>query len=330
MKGVNPMCTAISWLGKHHFFGRNLDLEYAYKERITISPRKFPFHFRKQTPLNHHYAMIGTATIVDDFPLYYEATNEMGLSIAGLNFPGNAVYQPEVDGRDNIAPFELIPWILGQCNNVDAARQLLERINVAHIPFSDRFPLSPLHWIIADRERSIVLEAMEDGVHVYDDPVGVLTNNPPLPYHLQNLSNYMALSPRQPEDRFSNGLKLKHYSNGMGGIGLPGDLSSASRFVRAAFLVRNSVGGKTVERDVSHFFHLLQSVMMSRGIVIMPDGRYEITLYSSCCDTDAGIYYYVTYDGAHICAVDMHREDLDSAALIHYSMHTDPIFHKQN
>lgn len=324
------MCTAISWLGAHHFFGRNLDLEYAYKECIAITPRAFPFCFRKVEPLLDHYAMIGTATIADDFPLYYEATNEAGLSMAGLNFPGNATYFPEKKNRDNVAPFELIPWILGQCDSVKAAKELVRNMNVVDITFNERFPLSPLHWIIADRESSIVLETMYNGLHVYDDPVGVLTNNPPFPYHLINLANYMALSPRQPEDRFSNGLGFIHYSNGMGGIGLPGDLSSASRFVRASFHVRNSIGRQNVEGDIAHFFHLLQAVQMSRGSVIMPDGRYEITLYSSCCDTDAGIYYYQTYEGGQICAVDMQKADLNSGRLIQYPMLRKPKIHKQN
>lgn len=191
------MCTAISWLGKHHFFGRNLDLEYAYQECVAITPRNFPFSFRSQKPLDSHYAMIGTATVVGDYPLYYEATNEAGLSIAGLNFPGNAAYLPVTEGKDNITPFELIPWILGQCADVAAARELIAKINIVNIPFSDAFPLSPLHWIIADRQKSIVVEAMEDGVHVHEDPVGVLTNNPPFPYHMHNLSNYMGLSAHQ-------------------------------------------------------------------------------------------------------------------------------------
>lgn len=323
------MCTAISWLGKHHFFGRNLDLEYAYQECIAITPRNFPFSFRCQKLMGNHYAMIGTATVVGDYPLYYEATNEAGLSIAGLNFPGNASYLPVTEGKDNITPFELIPWILGQCADVAAARELIAKINIVNIPFSDAFPLSPLHWIIADRQKNIVVEAMEDGVHVHEDPVGVLTNNPPFPYHMHNLSNYMGLSAHQIENRFSPETQLKIYSNGMGAIGLPGDYSSASRFVKAAFVKLNSVGGETVSGDMMQFFHMLRAVEMPRGGVIMHDGRYEITLYSSCCDTDAGIYYYTTYENSAVCAVDMHKEDLHGSTLVTYPMlHSCTITHQ--
>ena len=88
------MCTAITYKTKHHYFGRNLDLEVSYGEKVTITPRNFPFHFRKVKDLKYHYAMIGVATVVDNVPLYYDATNEKGLSMAGLNFPGNADYKP--------------------------------------------------------------------------------------------------------------------------------------------------------------------------------------------------------------------------------------------
>lgn len=324
------MCTSISWLGKHHFFGRNLDLEYSYKECIAVTPRNFPFNFRKKDTVTAHFAMIGTATVVGGYPLYYEATNEMGLSMAGLNFPKNATYLPERDDKDNITPFELIPWILGQCADVAQARSLFEKLNVVNIPFSEQFPLSPLHWIVADRHSCIVVEPMTDGIHIWDDPIGVLTNNPPFDYHLHNLSNYMGLSASQAENRFCPTANLKPYSNGMGATGLPGDFSSASRFVKAAFVKLNSVGGETVHGDVMQFFHILRSVEMPRGSVVMPDGRFEITLYSSCCDTDTGIYYYTTYENGQICAVDMHKENLESQEVITFPMLSAPAIIQQN
>lgn len=324
------MCTAISWNGKHHYFGRNLDLEYSYKETICITPRNFPFAFRKCETQKTHYAMIGTATVEEDYPLYYEATNEMGLSMAGLNFPENAAYVSPAAKKDNISPFELIPWILGQCADVGNAVKLLQRIRIVDIPFSQRFPLSPLHWLISDKTRSVVLEAMEDGVHIHENPVGVLTNNPPFDFHLHNLANYMHVSPHQATNRFTAHTTIRPYSNGMGAIGLPGDFSSASRFVKAVFVKETSVGGESLDSDVMQFFHLLRSVSMPRGAVIMPGGKYEITLYSSCCDTDMGIYYYITYENSTVCAVDMHREDLEGNKLLTFPMRTAPKIEFQN
>lgn len=313
------MCTAISHSQNgRHFFGRNLDLEFSYHEEVVVTPRDCPFHFRNGSVLNPHHAMIGMATVVNSYPLYYEATNDQGLSMAGLNFPGNAVYYSKASGKHNITPFELIPWILGQCASTSDARVLLQKTNIWKLPFSRDFPLSPLHWMLCDRENCLVLESMTDGLHIFDDPVGVLTNNPPFPYHMYHLSDYQILSPAQAQNRLGIAA-VTAYSNGMGAMGLPGDFSSASRFVRAAFVKENSV---PAEDPVSQFFHILASVAMPRGSVVMDDGRSEITRYSCCCDTGCGIYYYTTYDNSRITAVDMYSRGLQGEQLIRYPLRT--------
>ena len=179
------MCTAISYSAGNHYFGRNLDLDHCYQEAVTVTPRRFPFRFREAKTIKEHPAMIGIATVVDDYPLYYDATNEHGLSMAGLSFAGNAVYYPTVDGKHNISPFELIPWVLCQCKNVAQAKDLLSNTNVAAIPFSDAFSLTELHWIIADKQDCLVVESTAKGVCLYDDPFHVLTNTPPFEYHKQ-------------------------------------------------------------------------------------------------------------------------------------------------
>lgn len=313
------MCTAITYKTQNHYFGRTLDLEYTYEEQVTVTPRNFEFHFRTKQSLKNHYAIIGMATVAENYPLYYEATNEYGLSMAGLNFPGNAHYFPVTEGKDNIAPFEFIPWILAQCKNLAEAKKLLAKINLCNIDFSDMLPLSPLHWIIAGKEGAITVESMADGLHVYENPVGVLTNNPSFDYHMTHLCDYRNVTARTPENRFGD-VSLETYSRGMGGIGLPGDLSSASRFVRAAFVKLNSVAGESENESISQFFHILGAVAQQRGCVILPDGSYEITAYTSCMNTDKGIYYYTTYENHGISAVDMHRCDLEGAALYSYPL----------
>lgn len=324
------MCTAVSYKTKDHYFGRTLDLEYSYHETVTVTPRNFPFAFRKMGEMKTHYAMIGMAYVAEDYPLYYEAVNECGLGMAGLNFPGNACYYEEAEGKDNVSPFEFIPWILSQCSSVAEAKEKLSRINLVRINFSESLPLSTLHWIIADRECSVVVEAMKDGMKIYDDPVGVMTNNPPFDYQMFNLNNYMALSKDQPAVTFADGLELDRYSRGMGALGLPGDLSSMSRFVRAAFVKMNALSGDSENESVSQFFHILGSVEQQRGCVRMPDGRYELTIYTCCCNTDKGIYYYTTYENHQITAVDMHREDLNGEKLVSYPLITGEQIRMQN
>lgn len=317
------MCTAITYRTKDHYFGRNLDLHYHYREAVTVTPRNYPLRFRCGAKLDHHYALIGMATVEDGYPLYYEATNEKGLSLAGLNFPENAVYYPEAAGKNNIAPFELIPWLLGQCATVDEALERAKKLNLWDTPFSEKFPLSPLHFLLADRDRAVVLEPLRDGLKISEDPVGVLANNPPFDFHMHYLTHFMNLTPRQPENRFSSRLTLEPYSLGMGAMGLPGDLSSASRFVRAAFTKMNAVSGDSEAESVSEVFHILGSVAQQRGLTHIGDGEYEYTLYTSCCNTDKGIYYYTTYENSQITAVDLRRCDLEGQTVCTFPLVTD-------
>lgn len=316
------MCTAATYKTKDFYFGRTLDYEFSYGDEIVVTPRNYPFLFRAAGEMKSHYAFIGTAHVAEGYPLYYEGANEKGLCIAGLNFVGNAVYRPRTEGRDNVAQFELIPWILGRCASVAEARALLGKINITDEPFNETLPLAQLHWLIADREEAVCLESVKEGIRVYDNPAGVLTNNPPFPQQMFSLNNYMHLSPRDPVNSFSDKLELKTYSRGMGALGLPGDLSSQSRFTRVAFVKLNSVSGDSEGESVSQFFHILNSVDQQRGCDILENGAYEITLYTCCMNADRGIYYCTTYDNHQISAVDMFREPLDGMVLSRYSFIT--------
>ena len=214
---------------------------------------------------------------------------------------------------------------MGTCRDLSQARAALETVNLVRTPYSAALPTAQLHWLIADKTGCIVLEAMQDGLHIYDNPAGVLTNNPPFPMQLFALNNFSQLSPKPPVNRFCEALSLQEYSRGMGAIGLPGDLSSQSRFVRAAFTKLNSKSADTEEASVSQFFHILTSVEQQRGCCELANGKYEITLYSSCCNADKGIYYYTTYENRQITAVQLRAENLDARELVRF-----PLAEKQN
>lgn len=324
------MCTAATYKTKDFYFGRTLDYEYSYGEEVTITPRNYEFKFREKDNIKSHYAIIGMAYNTDNYPLYYDAINEAGLGIAGLNFVGNAYYRDHIDNKDNITQFELIPWILSQCATVKEARILLEKINILNIPFSSELPLAQLHWIISDSNESITLESVREGIKIYDNPVGVLTNNPPFDIQLFNLNNYIGMSPKTPENTFSKNLELNTYSRGMGGLGLPGDLSSSSRFVRVAYTKMNSKSNQDEKSSVSQFFHILNSVDQQRGCCELDGGQYEITIYTSCCNTTKGIYYYTTYDNHQINAINMHNENLDGTEIIRYPLIKEEQINNQN
>lgn len=311
------MCTAVYFKAGDTYFGRNLDLEFSYTEEVTVTPRRFALNFRAMPPVPSHYAMIGTAFIPEGMPLYYDATNEKGLSMAALNFPEYAHYTSPTGERE-LAPFEVIPWVLSRCATVKEATVLLNGLRIAAIDYSDAFPVTPLHWLLADANSAVAVEPLAEGLRVSDDPVGVLTNSPPLDYHLTRLADYTALTADTPPTRLGN-VPLSLYSRGMGAVGLPGDWSSVSRFVRAAFVATHAVCGDDEAQGVSQMFHILQSVAHPRGVVRMPDGRCEITVYSSCCNTRTGTYYYQTYDGS-VHAVALSRAEITGERLSRYPL----------
>lgn len=313
------MCTSIALNTPAFCFGRNLDLECGFGEQVVITPRQYPFSFRRAGEMHSHYAFIGMAAVMDGYPLYGDAVNEHGLAIAALNFPGNAWYDPKAQaGKENITPFELIPFLLGKCRKLVEAKALLEKIHLIDIPFSDRIPLTPLHWHIADKEGSLTLECTREGMKTYDNPVGVLANNPSFDFHMLNLCQYLSLTPQPVENQIALQVPLSSFSRGMGAMGLPGDFSSPSRFVRAVFLKSHSVCDPSMEGEISQFFHLLDSVAMPRGGVALEDGRYSITQYS-CCMRE-GIYFYKTYDNSRITGVKMQDKNLDGSTLISFPL----------
>ena len=292
------MCTAITFQNKDFYFGRNLDLGCSLGEQIVITPRNYPLPFRREKTLFVHYAMLGVAYVPDQYPLYYDATNERGLSMAGLNFPEYADYKEFVPSKNNVTPFEFIPWILGQCASVKEALIFLEKLNLYKEAYSSSLPLSPLHWIISDRDTSIVVESVKDNLKLYDNPAGVLTNAPAFDTQLQSL--------QLDKDKLS------------------GSWNSEARFSRAFFVKTHSAKRESELEAVHHFFHILGSVEQPLGCTRMP------TQYSSCCNTDRGIYYYNTYDNSQISAVNMYHTDLNAASLTLYPLQKEPRIFLQN
>lgn len=250
------MCTAVKYVSGDLYFGRTLDNSCSYGEEIVITPRRYVFNLRDGRVMCAHNAVVGVAVVADGCPLYCDAVNEKGLCMAGLNFVGNAKFRDPVEGKNNIATFEFIPYILGNFGSVKQARRALSDINITNLSFNESLPPAELHWIIADRAEAIVVENDASGVHVYDDPAGVLTNNPP-----------------ECED---------------------------------------------CDKSVGQYFHILDSVSQTYGSCILGDGKYEVTVYTSCYNATRGIYYYNTYDNRRIIGVDMHEENLDGTTLVRY------------
>ena len=306
------MCTAIL---HGDFAGRNLDTDQSYGEGVIVTPRGYKLNFKRVRNHESRYAMIGIGIERDGYPLYFDAANERGLYIAGLSYLGNAKYLRTSDAKINLAPYELIPYLLSKCSSVREVEYELKEICLVDIPFTPDMPCAELHFFIADKGSSIVAEPDKNGLNVYKNPTGVLTNNPPFPMQLFNLNNFMGLSSASPDNRFSASLSLQEYSFGMGAMGLPGDLSSSSRFVRATFHRVNSIS----KSRLADILHLLGTVAMPEGSVKSGCG-FERTEYTSAVDLSRLIYSYRVYESPSTYAVKLSSEDLDGKSLIFHEL----------
>jgi len=304
------MCTALTLpTARGALFGRTLDLDAHFGERVALTPRRFDFHFR-MTDAPHgaeHHPLLGMAAVVDGYPLYADAMNDEGLCMAGLRFAGYARYasHPNEGGAGSIhlAPWELIPFALAYHKTVEEAEAALERVRLVDLPFSADMPNTPLHWMIADKTGvSLTVEATEDGLLTYRNPVGVLTNDPPFLCQLAHWRSYAHMTTKHPADGEGKGTASAS-PLGAGAVGLPGDYSSPSRFVRAAYLRREAgCAVDEAESPVAQFFSVLGAVAPPLGAVLTPEGKPHRTLYTSCAHTAEGRYYYKTESSCEVKA----------------------------
>ncbi len=285
------MCTAITYSSDSFYFGRTLDVSSTFGENIIICPRNFKISFRHAGVKEGHFAIIGIGTVRDNFPLYYDATNEKGLCAAALNFVESARYNEAKEGVLNLAHFEVILYLLSVCQSVSEVMRVLPTLNITNERFSDALPLAKLHWLLADRDSSIVLESTENGLKWHENIYGVLTNEPPFPAQCEILKSKEA-------DGFS--------------------LESSARFIHANKAKQSAKDGDGIS-SVSRFFHIMERVSQ------IGSGEEERTAYTSCADAQNGIYYYTTYGCRSICAANMHREGLCERTLSVY-----PLRQKEN
>lgn len=279
------MCTAIN---DNKLFGRTLDVERSLGEQVVIAPRRFAFNFLYQGSASKHHAIIGAAHVVDNTPLYYDAMNEKGLCAAALRLPELTTYHEARSDKDNLASFELISWILCNFYNAESARKAMENVNITPESFSKDLPSTPLHWLVGDRKTSFVIESVEDGLKIYDNPYGVLTNAPEFPTQCYIF-----------EER---------------GRPMLGDLSSSSRFVRAINAKDHTDTCDGEIETISRFFHIMSTVNQPAGL-FQADERKLRTEYTACMDTETLTYYFTTYDCRNIRGVKMRSANLDGSTL---------------
>lgn len=270
------MCTSLKY---QNYMGRNFDYEISYKEK----PRKYD---------KEKYNMFGiVADIIKDYPLYYDAMNECGLCIAGLNFEGNAYYQESKRaGKKNITPWELPVKILGNCRNINEAKQYLKDVSIYNKAFNEKLPNSPLHWFICDKDKCITVEPMEDGLKVYDNEFEVLTNNPP--FDKQKIGcNILGSLKKKIYTRM---LPKQFKTRGVETVGLNGDLTSMGRFKRVYYF-KEQMKKARKQAKASDMFHLLDSVKQPYGATPVKD-KFEYTIYEVVYDMKNGTMHIRHYE----------------------------------
>lgn len=312
------MCTGVRFSdgNGNMFFGRNLDWSEDYGQKIVVTPRGYTHHSAFLGDLQPKYAIIGMGIIQEDVPLYFDCANEAGLAIAGLNFPGYAKYEDApLDGMTNIAVYEFPLWVAMNFSTVDEVVSALANVAIVAKPINEKYPVTMLHWIIGDGQRSIVAEYTAAGLQVFNNDVDVLTNQPGYAWHKENLRNYMNISSPQPEKVEWGSAKLTAFGSGSLMRGLPGDYYSPSRFVRVAYLNTHYPVKSSEEENVARLFHTLAGVSMIEGAAAMADGNFEKTVYTGGYSTASKTYYWNTYDDLSIKKAVMSDYDLESKEL---------------
>lgn len=319
------MCTGLNLVTKNgeHIFGRSLDVICSYGESINIVPRNFNWlNVVDNKSYQTKYAIIGMSIVVNNHPLFFDGTNEKGLAGAGLNFLSFAKFSEEaIEGKNNISASDFLLWALGNFSNLEELKIALENLNLVNKGINEKISVQGLHWIFTDLTgKSIVVENMEDGMHVYDNLVGVLTNDPTFPWQITNLNQYVPLSAEEPSKKKIVDLNISPYGHGLGMCGMPGDYSPAARFVRTVFFKNNIACAEDEKSGVTAFFKILSTVNIPKGSEREKNGHMNYTSYKSAMCQESGTYYYTTYDNRRINAVSLFKEDLDSKEIINFKL----------
>lgn len=251
--------------------------------------------------------MMGTNHLV-------EGLNDSGLYIGGFFFPGFAKYPPvdPAKAAESITPQTLGDFLLGNCASVDQVRQTLQKVGVVAAPFPAMGEgyVAPMHAIALDSTgQAIVIEYVGGKLHLYDNPVGVITNAPTFDWHLINLRNYINLSAINVPKLDIKGLRIKATGQGSGMLGLPGDYTPPSRFIRAAVLRLSAMPVKTAVQGVNLAWHLINNIDIAVGTArdVEADGKveYDYTQWTTVYDLTNKQVYFRTYDDINIRKVDM-------------------------
>ncbi len=318
-----PACTGITIKPKDGsiIFARTLEFGTDLKSNIIIVPRGKEFvgtapgdkpGLRWKTK----YGIVGTNAF--DLPVTVDGLNEKGLYVGLFYFPGFAKYpEVKVDNFDKtLAPWELGVFLLGTCSNVKEAVAAVKNVYVGNVVQKDMGFVPPVHFIVNDASgNSVVLEFVDGELKVHANPLGVMSNAPTFDWHMTNLSNYVTMTDQNVVKIDLAGKEIKGLGQGSGMLGLPGDFTPPSRFVRAVAFSKSALPVDKAHEGVLQAFHLLNQFDIPKGAARGVEHGKEVsdyTLWTSAADLKNLRYYFRTFDNSRIRMVDLKAVDLDA------------------
>lgn len=278
------------------------------------------------------YASVGVNAY--GLPLMADGLNEQGLAAGMFYFPTAVGYMPYTDAdlSKTLAPFELVSWLLDSFATTDEVKANIGKVVVPAVVSSQLGIVPPLHFLVNDASgKSIVLEYVGGKLNVHDNPLGVITNSPTFDWQMTNLRNYINISPTNAMPLQLGSVKLEPFGQGSGMIGLPGDFTPPSRFVRAAIFSQSVLPSKTGVDAVVNAFRILDNVTIPIGLEHEnTQGEHsggvqqnEHTLWTGALDLKAKRYYFRTYENSQIRSVDLMKMNLDAKDVVTFSMKGD-------
>lgn len=324
-KQLNAGCSSIAWEtqdGKH-IWGRNYDFNSIAESATTVVPRGLKY-YTAGTPYDHNlseenivtakYAAVGVGTMAMQVtPVFYEGINEKGLMGGQLFYAGFASF-PDVPrpNSQELNPGYVVTHALLQCATVDEVVDLLTK-KATCVNQALAGSTATVHWAFSDRSgETIIIEPDNQQITIYRHTAGVMTNSPDYRWHKQNLLSYLNVKNDEFPDRNMDGIEVQKPFKGTGALGLPGDFTSQSRFIRASFLKYYGIKGQNEEEGIQYLFHLLDNVAMPLGIVKVSDHGnqqdYDETIYSAAMCAESLKFYWKSYKNSTVQCVDLNHE----------------------
>ena len=318
-------CTGITLTAKDGSVVRARTMEFGVdlQSDVIVSPRNFARvgstpDGKPGISWKAKYASVGANAT--GLPLMVDGFNEKGLSIGIFYFSQSAGFQPYTAEAQasTLAPWELGSYILDNFANVEEARAALADITVAPVVFEQFGIVLPVHYVITDvTGKTIVVEYVDGKLNIHDNKLGVITNNPAFDWHMLNLKNYVNLSYDNVPPKELGDVTVTGFGEGTGMLGVPGDFTSTSRFVRAALFQTGVDKGATSEDEVFQAFHILNNFDIPKGSIRETDADGQVhqdyTQWTTASDLENQRFYFRTYDSSSIRYVDLTAQDLDAA-----------------